>query len=174
MPRITLSGTSFPSSMYFFASRPSGVSARTAARRMSPVVIFGNPSRSARTFPWVALPEPGAPNRRMNTASLHVALAPAELDAPFLHEAVVMAQQQMLLYLLYRVEGHAHDDEQRRAAEAERHVEDVRHDDRQHRHQRQEKRARQSDTGENFIDIVSRGGTRIDAGGGTTTIIAII
>src|SRR5437660_1711165 len=118
------------SSMYFFASRPSAVSAFTAARRMSPVVIFGRPSRSARSFPWVPLPEPGAPNRRMNTASLHVALAPAELDAPFLHETVVVAQQQMLLHLLHRVEGHAHDDEQRRAAEAERHAEDVRHDNR--------------------------------------------
>src|ERR1051326_367050 len=114
MPRITLSGTSEPASMNFFASRPSGVSAFTAARRISPVVIFGRPSRSARIFPWVPLPEPGAPNRRMNTACLHVALAAAELDAPFLHEAVVMAQQQMLLHLLHRVQGHAHDDEQRR------------------------------------------------------------
>src|SRR5438874_8980753 len=142
-PRITLSGTSAPASMYFFASRPSGVSAFTAARRMSPVVIFGRPSRSARIFPWVPLPEPGAPNRRTNTACLHVPLAAAELDPPFLHETVVMAQQQMLLHLLHGIEGHTHHDEERRAAEAERHVEDIRHHDRQHRHQRQKQRARE-------------------------------
>src|SRR2546430_12578245 len=164
MLRITLSGTSFPSSMYFFASRPSGVSAFTAPRRMSPVVIFGRPSRSARIFPWVPLPEPGAPNRRMNTACLHVALAAAELDAPFLHETVVMAQQQMLLHLLHGIEGHTHHDEERRAAEAERHVEDGRHHDRQHRHQRQQQRARERDPREHIVDVVGRGGARLHAG----------
>src|SRR2546421_10071657 len=90
---MTASGTSFPSSMNFLASRPSGVPVWTAARRMSPVVIFGSPSRCARILPCVPFPEPGAPKRRMNTARLHVPLAAAELDAPFLHEPVVMSQQ---------------------------------------------------------------------------------
>src|SRR2546426_12828295 len=97
---MTASGTSFPSSMNFLASRPSGVPAATAARRMSPVVIFGSPSRSARILPCVPFPEPGAPKRRMNTARLHVPLlAAAELDAPFLHEPVIVPQQQVLLHL---------------------------------------------------------------------------
>src|SRR6266487_4998751 len=61
---MTASGTSFPSSMNFLASRPSGVPVATAARRMSPVVLFGSPSRSARILPCVPFPEPGAPKRR--------------------------------------------------------------------------------------------------------------
>src|SRR5947207_5020803 len=172
--RITLSGTSAPESMYFFASRPSGVSAFTAPRRMSPVVIFGRPSRSARIFPWVPLPEPGAPNRRMNTACLHVALAPAELDAPFLHEAVVVAQQQMLLHLLYRVERDADDDEQRRAAEAERHVEDVGHHDGQHRHQGQEQGARKRDPGQHVVNVVGRGGPGLHSGDEPALLLEVL
>src|SRR2546430_4695279 len=174
MLRITLSGTSFPSSMYFLASRPSGVSVLTAARKMSPVVIFGRPSRSARIFPWVPLPEPGAPNRRMNTACLHVALAPAELDAPFLHEAVVVAQQQMLLHLLYRVERDADDDEQRRAAEAERHVEDVGHHDGQHRHQGQEQGARKRDPGQHAGNVVGRGGPGLHSGDEPALLLEVL
>src|SRR3989441_7360266 len=141
---MTASGTSFPSSMNFLASRPSGVPAATAARRMSPVVIFGSPSRSARILPCVPFPEPGAPKRRMNTARLHVPLlAAAELDAPFLHEPVIVPQQQVLLHLRDGVERDTHDNEQRGAAETERHVERVRHDDRQHGYDREEDRTRE-------------------------------
>ncbi len=43
MPRMTESGTSSPRSMHPFASRPSGVPARTAARRTSPVANVGTP-----------------------------------------------------------------------------------------------------------------------------------
>src|SRR6266550_3260999 len=114
--RMTASGTSFPSSMNFLASRPSGVPVWTAARRMSPVVIFGSPSRCARILPCVPFPEPGAPKRRMNTARLHVPLAAAELDAPFLHEPVVVSQQQVLLDLCDGVECDPHHDDQRGAA----------------------------------------------------------
>src|SRR5258708_16651542 len=101
---MTASGTSFPSSMNFLASRPSGVRAWTAARRMSPVVIFGSPSRSARILPCVPFPEPGAPKRRMNTAPLHVPLAAAQLHASSPHEPIVVSQQQVLLHLRHGVE----------------------------------------------------------------------
>ena len=55
-PMITSSGTSAPASMNFFACRPSGVPALTAARSMSPVEICGMPnfcvrSRGLRAFP---------------------------------------------------------------------------------------------------------------------------
>src|SRR5207247_11005576 len=108
---MTVSGTSLPSSMNFLASRPSGVPVATAARRMSPVVIFGSPSRSARILPCVPFPEPGAPKRRMNTARLHVPLAAAALDPPFCHEPLVMAQQHALLHLRHRVERDTHYDD---------------------------------------------------------------
>src|SRR5512143_3817978 len=108
-----------------------------AARMMSPVAIFGMPRRCASIAPCVPLPEPGAPSSRMNIAASPappaLAGAAAELDAAFFHEPVVVAQQEMLLHLLHRIEGHADDDEQRRAAEAEGHVEHVADDDRQQR-----------------------------------------
>src|SRR2546425_12097827 len=97
---------------------------------MSPVVIFGRPRRSARILPWVPFPEPGAPRMRMNTRR---ALAPephprgTAARPAALHEAVVVAEQEVLLHLLHRVERDAHDDEQRRAAETERHGQPVRH-----------------------------------------------
>src|SRR6266516_3759403 len=91
-----------------------------AARRMSPVVILGSPKRSARIFPWVPLPEPGAPRMRMNTKVPALAAEPharrAASRPSALHEAVVLAQQEMLLHLLHRVERHADHDEQCRAA----------------------------------------------------------
>src|SRR5437870_8975245 len=154
--RMTLSGTSLPLSMNFLASRPSGVPAFTAARSRSPVVILGKPSRSASSFPWVPLPEPGAPKRRMNTATLHVPLPAAELHAPFLHEPVVMAQQQVLLHLLHGIERDADHDQQRGAAEPERHVENVRHDDRQQRDDRQEERPGQRDARQHVADVARR------------------
>jgi hypothetical protein len=43
--KMSLSDTSSPRSMDRFASRPSGVSAWTAWRRRSPVVILGTPIR---------------------------------------------------------------------------------------------------------------------------------
>ena len=49
-------------------------------------------------------------------------LPAAEPDATLLHEAVVLPEQQVLLHLRHRVERHADDDQQRRAAELERHV----------------------------------------------------
>src|SRR5256885_6221472 len=109
---MSLSGTRLPSYINCLASRPRGRRACPAARRMSPVVIFGSPSRSARSLPCVPFPEPGAPKRRMNTARLHVPLlAAAELDASFFHEPIVMPQQQVLLHLRDGVERDTHHDE---------------------------------------------------------------
>jgi hypothetical protein len=50
-----------------------------------------------------------------------VALPSAEADAALLHEAVVLAEEEVLLDLRHRVERDADDDEERRAAELERH-----------------------------------------------------
>src|SRR5213592_3170148 len=157
--KITASGTSLPSSMYFFACAPSGVFSFTAARRMSPVVILGRLRRSARILPWVPLPDPGAPRRRTNNGSApepHAAVPASAPAAP--HESVVVPQQQMLLHLLDRVEGHAHHDQQGRAAEAERHVEDVGDDHGQHGDDGEENRAGQRDPRQHVVDVVGRGG----------------
>src|SRR6266513_4726331 len=115
--------------MNFLASLPRVVPSFTAARRMSPVVIFGSCRRSARILPCVPFPEPGAPRIRTNTGLLGAA---AELDSAFLHEAVVMPEEEVLLHLLDGVQRDADDDQQRGPAEAERHVEHIADDDRQH------------------------------------------
>src|SRR5712664_784836 len=57
------SETSCPASMTFFAARPSGVPAFTAARNMSPVEICGMRKRSLMKLAWVPLPAPGGPKR---------------------------------------------------------------------------------------------------------------
>ena len=62
-PMMTSSGTSAPASMNFFASRPSGVPALTAARSMSPVEICGMPNFCEMNAACVPLPAPGAPSR---------------------------------------------------------------------------------------------------------------
>src|SRR5213083_78497 len=57
------SETSCPESMTFFAARPMGVPAFTAARSMSPVEICGILNRSLMKFACVPLPAPGGPRR---------------------------------------------------------------------------------------------------------------
>src|SRR5260221_11456979 len=57
------SETSAPASMTFFAARPSGVPAFTAARNMSPVEICGMPKCLVRNVACVPLPAPGGPRR---------------------------------------------------------------------------------------------------------------
>ena len=60
-PMMMSSETSWPASITFFAARPSGVPALTAARSMSPVEICGMPNFSLMKFACVPLPAPGGP-----------------------------------------------------------------------------------------------------------------
>src|SRR2546423_3974575 len=173
--KITASGTSLPSSMYFFAWAPSGGFSLTAARRMSPVVILGSLRRSARILPWVPLPDPGAPRRRTNKGSApepHAAATASASAAP--HEAVVVPQQEVLLHLLDRVEGHADHDQQGRAAEAERHVEDARDHDGQHGDDREEDGAGQGDARQHVVDVVGRGGPGFHARNESPLLLEIL
>src|SRR5688572_29073014 len=62
-PMMMSSLTSAPASITFFAARPSGVPAFTAARSMSPVEICGMPNFWQMNAACVPLPAPGAPNR---------------------------------------------------------------------------------------------------------------
>src|SRR3989449_6763602 len=144
----------------------------------SPVVILGSPRRSARIFPCVPFPEPGAPRMRMNTKvpALAAETNPrgAAASTATLHEAVVLAQQQMLLHLLYRIERHPDDDEQRRAAEPERHVECVLDDDRQQGDEREEERARQRNAGQHFIDVIGGRRAPLPAGDERTLLLEVL
>src|SRR5882672_4184727 len=62
-PMMMSSDTSAPASITFFAARPSGVPAFTAARSMSPVEICGMPKCLVRYVACVPLPAPGGPRR---------------------------------------------------------------------------------------------------------------
>src|SRR5579883_3025028 len=117
-----LSGTSLPLLTYSAAFWPSAVLPAISARKMSPVDRWVKPYFDASTFDCVPLPEPGAPRRMtIKLAAPHV--EPALAHLALLQEAFVVAHDQLRLELAHRVEGHAHDDQQGRAAEVERHVE---------------------------------------------------
>src|SRR6476660_1602350 len=131
MPRITASGTRSPRSMYAFASSPSGVPLRIAARSSSPVASVGTPSAAASSGACVPFPAPGFPKRTMiigwgrtwRAACSEPSgrrLTPADLETPLLHEAVVLPQQEVLLHLRQRIQRHADHDQQRGDAERER------------------------------------------------------
>ena len=53
--------TSDPAAMIAATSRPSGVSSRTACRRMSPVEMWGTRYRRAILTACVPFPDPGGP-----------------------------------------------------------------------------------------------------------------
>src|SRR6266852_5847111 len=71
-PMMMSSETSCPASMTFFAARPSGVPAFTAARNMSPVEICGMRKCSLMKLAWVPLPAPGGPRRISLTKALRI------------------------------------------------------------------------------------------------------
>src|SRR5690606_34933673 len=192
---------------------PSSVPSRTAARRMSPVAIFGIPSRSASWLPCVPFPAPGAPssircisrlfyaygttgNREQGTActsslvrvpavvamygnrgqlravpcslfpALHVPLPAAELHPAALHEAVVMAEQEVLLHLLDGIEAHADDDQQPGTTE---HATEEGYAHRLEQHEgedgdrREEDRTGQRDSGQHPVDVLRRTRARLHA-----------
>ena len=60
---IISSDTKPPASITFFAAKPIGVPAFTAARNMSPVEIWGILKCSLINAACVPLPAPGAPNK---------------------------------------------------------------------------------------------------------------
>ncbi|SLI25241.1 Uncharacterised protein [Mycobacteroides abscessus subsp. abscessus] len=62
MRLVTSLGTRSPASMYFWASRPSGVCWLMFARNRSPVEMCGTPSFSDSRTAWVPLPAPGGPS----------------------------------------------------------------------------------------------------------------
>src|SRR5688572_14651576 len=184
MPRMTASGTRSPRSMYDFASRPSGVPFRIAARSSSPVARVGTPSAAASSGACVPFPAPGLPKRRMIIGTGRSGargsepsgrrLPAADLESTLFHETVVLPQQQVLLHLGQRVERHAHDDQQRGAAELERYVDGPRDHDGQQRNQREEDRARQRDAADHLIDVLGRLGAGLHAGDEPALLLQVL
>src|SRR3954447_6818085 len=128
-PMMTSSGTRSPRSMYSLACLPRSVPSLTAWRSMSPVATYASEKSSWRRSAWVPFPAPGGPSRMRLSSDIvrgnrNTPRSPAATRtrgrAPYLlQEALVVAHHQLRLELLHRVEGDAHDDEQRGAAEEE-------------------------------------------------------
>src|SRR5947209_9568653 len=149
MPTVISSGTRSPASMYFFASLPSGVPWLTFARKMSPVEILGTPRWAETNSACVPFPAPGGPTR----TSL----------MPLPEEALVVAQHELALDLLRRVQADTDEDQHRRAAERECLVDpgcaagqERQRDDRQDGDQRQVGGAGQRDARQDVLEVLRR------------------
>ena len=144
--------------MIALACCPISVPAFTAARSMSPVESWTSPCLAAIALACVPLPAPGGPSRiRFITASRR----PPELR--LLDQAFVLVRQQMALHLRHRIHGHADGDQQRGAAEVERHRGVGDQQLRQHAHDRQVDGADHRDARQHVVDVLGRLGAGPDA-----------
>src|SRR5439155_24374236 len=121
---------------------------RTTWRSTSPVEMWQAPKRLASSFACVPFPAPGVP--MMSSLSTRL-LAPPP-DAAALHEAFVAARDHVRLHRRHRVERHADDDQEGRAAEVEGHVVAADQDGRQHAYRGHVERARQRDARQDAVD----------------------
>src|SRR6267143_5565092 len=171
MPLTSSSGTNFPASISALAFLPSGVPSAAALRRMSPVESWGIPNRAVSRLAWVPFPAPGGPRRMTFTRpsrplpsrakghgsrsrrSSDVAAA-ADAGAARPGEALVVARDQVALDLLHRIEGDADHDQQRGAAELERHVVPGDQDAGQHADRGDVDRAAEGDAREHVVDVI--------------------
>ena len=117
------SGTSPPFSMSGPACWPSGVPAAMASRSMSPVEMRGTPRCAASRAACVPFPAPGGPRKmtrgRAPARALRASVGHGSSGPCPAREAVVVAHDELRLDLGDGVHGHAHDDQQRGAAEVE-------------------------------------------------------
>src|SRR5919107_228203 len=112
---------------------------------MSPVATYASGKSSCRRSAWVPFPAPGGPSRMrlssdigaMNSTTRPASGRGRGAGPYLLQEALVVAHHQLRLELLHGVEGDAHDDEQRGAAEEEVRARLVDEDRRQRRDRRE-------------------------------------
>src|SRR5262245_20751002 len=136
---IVSSSTSPPRSILALASRAIGFLSLIASRRMSPVEIFNRARSRANRPACVPFPAPGGPIMMTFRPIAYLCLyraagsSPTSSNPRLLHEAVVVAHDQLRLDLLHGVHRYADHDQQRRAAEVERDAEALRKPRRQHR-----------------------------------------
>src|SRR5580704_15652069 len=127
------SGTSSPRSMIGLAFTPSGVSAATCSRSMSPVERCGTEYLPASFFACVPFPAPGGPSkitarlsssggRLSGTTGLVAMFLPTAAQPALPCKSFVVAHDQLRFELLHSVHGYTHDDQQRRATEIKLHA----------------------------------------------------
>src|SRR4051812_6429292 len=106
------SGTRLPLPMNSLALTPSGVFFATASRRRSPVETGTAWASVLTRSACVPLPPPGGPKKASRTS-----LTLPAADTAGLHEALVVAHEEVRFDLLHHVERDADDDQDARAAE---------------------------------------------------------
>src|SRR5690606_1390757 len=127
---------------------------------MSPVEMWGIPSRSATRPAWVPLPAPGGPmhNSFMWSSAFRLRSNGSGEDP------LVVAHGELRLDLLHGLEGNTHHDEDRDAGEGDRDVPDDPPDDRQHGDEAQEHGTREGDPVEDVGEVLFGLAPRADAG----------
>src|SRR3954447_18790176 len=183
-PMMTSSGTRSPRSMYPLACLPRSVCSLTARRSMSPVATYASGKSSWRRSAWVPLPAPGGPSRMRLSSDIvrgkrNMPRSPAATRtrgrAPYLlQEALVVAHHQLRLELLHRVQGDAHDDEQRGAAEEEVRARLVDEDRRQGRDRREVERAGERQPREDAVEELGRRAARTHAGDEAAVLLEVV
>src|SRR5258708_16425946 len=143
MPIMISSGTSLPALIRGWAFRPSSVPCWTAARRMSPVEIWGIPNSANSFFACVPFPAPGGPSKAMfipfpaQHALGRDAQPPADSGASRAGESLVVAADQVAFDLLNRVERDTDHDQDGRSAKWEVDADHVGEHRRNHANRRQ-------------------------------------
>src|SRR5207247_2946265 len=174
IPIMMSSETYLPAARMGCAWRPRSVSAAISARSMSPVAMCGMPKCERSMLACVPLPEPGAPYRRRFTGPAPPPPCPEGARPPWMgrrslsfDEAAVLAHHQLRLQLFHRVESHANDDQDRRAAQVHLLLIDAgdlrrryRQDDRD---EAKEDRAHERDTVHHRLQIVRGRTSRADS-----------
>src|SRR5579863_5093109 len=127
------SGTSSPRSMIGLAFMPSGVPLATCSRSISPVERCGTEYLAASFFACVPFPAPGGPSkitarlsssggRFSGTTGLVAMLLPPAAQPALPSKSFVIPHDQLRFQLLHGVHGYADDDQQRRTAKIELHL----------------------------------------------------
>src|SRR5213078_4110670 len=175
IPIMMSSETYLPAARMGCAWRPRSVWPAISARSMSPVAMCGMPKCERSMLACVPFPLPGAPYRRrfmLKPLSLGpLADGERRQEETSFDEAAVLAHHQLRLQLFHRVESHANDDQDRRAAQVHLLLIDAgdlrrryRQDDRD---EAKEDRAHERDTVHHRLQIVrgrtSRADTRDEA-----------
>src|SRR2546428_1799514 len=167
------SDTYWPAARIGWPLRPSSVPAWISALSMSPVAMCGMPKCERSMLAWVPLPLPGAPYKSRFTQPLRPFGPPPHtvgrscLQGTSLDETAVLTHHQLRLQLLHRVEGDAHEDQDRSASEIHLLLIDARdlrrRDGQDDRDEPEEDRAHESDPVHHRLQVVRGGTSRADA-----------
>ena len=134
---------------------------------MLPVEIVGIPSFALRISAWVPLPAPGAPSR--------INFKPITHLFPLIQEAIEVQHEHLVLHLLDGIQGDAHHDDDRCAADGQGAVpEQVAGDNGRDGHHRQVESTKHGDLIEHLGDKVGGGLAGTEAGDEAAVLLQVV